>query len=63
MSEIRGFGTSNHELRVAPFSHVSWFTRHALWRWRLVQHPDTGKRGPVALWIPDDDGKHHGVVR
>ncbi len=25
------FGTSNHELRVAPFAHVSHFTRHALW--------------------------------
>jgi len=32
MSEVRGFGTSNHELRVAPFSHVSRFTRHALCR-------------------------------
>jgi len=26
------FGTSNHELRVASFSHVSRFTRHRLWQ-------------------------------
>jgi hypothetical protein len=26
-------------VHVAPFSHVSRFTRHGLWRWRTVQHP------------------------
>jgi len=26
--------TPNFELRIAPFSHVSRFTRHGLWRWR-----------------------------
>ena len=65
MSEVRGLElrTTNFELRVAPFSHVSRFTRHALCRWRLFQNPDTGKQGPVARWIPDDDGKYHGVGR
>ena len=33
--KFRVFGTSNHELRIAPFSHVSRFTRHSLWRWRI----------------------------
>ena len=28
------FGTSNPELRIARFSHVSRFTRHGLWRGR-----------------------------
>jgi hypothetical protein len=26
------FGTSNRELRVVPFSHVSRFKRHGLWQ-------------------------------
>jgi len=36
-SEVRGF--RNVELRIAPFSQVTRLTRHALWSWRLFQHP------------------------
>jgi len=28
------FGTSNPELQIAPFSHISRVTPHGLWRWR-----------------------------
>ncbi len=31
--------TPNVELLIEDFSHVSRFTRHRLWRWRIFQHP------------------------
>ncbi|TLY18791.1 MAG: universal stress protein [Nitrospirae bacterium] len=36
--------TSSHKLHVAPFSQVSRFTCHCLWRWRAFQHPARGPR-------------------
>jgi len=30
------FGTSNPELRIAPFSHVTRFSRTSLWHWQTV---------------------------
>ena len=36
-------GTSNTELRIAPFSYVLHFTRHGLWRWRTFHHSANSK--------------------
>jgi hypothetical protein len=37
--KFKVFRTSNPELPIAPFSHISGFTRHGLWRWRTFSHP------------------------
>lgn len=35
MVDVSGFRNSNVELRIAPFMHVSHFTRHGLWCRRI----------------------------
>jgi hypothetical protein len=35
-SKIEVLGISNLESLIAPFSHISCFTRHRLWRWQTV---------------------------
>jgi hypothetical protein len=37
--KVEVLGISNLEYLIAPFSHITCFTHHRLWRWQLFPWP------------------------